>query len=300
MKWKQVCKLALMTMTIAGTAMVAAAQSAEPEIVLMNTVSGRVVSTEEMVRDLSDYDVVFFGEFHDKDAIHRMEEQVLEGLYRQHKDTLVLSMEMFERDVQPKMDSYLAGTITEKDFLADSRPWPRYQTDYRGLVEFAKEKHLPVIASNIPRYMAASYAKTGTLANFTEEEKQYLPQVHYAPEGAYKEKFAKAMSGMAGAEGMHVMPERIPAMYQAQCLKDDTMAESIAQYMDAHKEAKVFHVQGEFHGGERLGVVQKLAALRPELKLAVISSVRDDGRSPEELVKAYKDNGDFILIDKTK
>ena len=59
-------------------------------------------------------------------------------LYAIHGDKLVLSLEMFEADNQFVLNEYLAGRITEEEFLAKSRPWPRYKTDYRQLVEFAK------------------------------------------------------------------------------------------------------------------------------------------------------------------
>jgi uncharacterized iron-regulated protein len=63
----------------------------------------------------------------------------------------VLSLEMFERDVQTVINEYLKNQITETHFLAASRPWANYKTDYRPLVEFAKEKNLEVVAANAPR-----------------------------------------------------------------------------------------------------------------------------------------------------
>lgn len=299
MNWKKMVRMAVLTMAVAATAALVYGQDRPQDVQLLDVKTGTSISAKELAARVDGYDVIFFGEFHDKPAIHRMEETVMKALYERHKKNLVLSMEMFERDVQGQVDAYLAGTISEEEFLASSRPWERYKTDYKGLVDFGKEKKLPVIASNIPRYMASTYAKTGTLDAIAEEQRQYLPAVHYAPEGAYKEKFIQAMSGM-GEGGMHVMADRIPAMYKAQSLKDDTMAESIAQYKDKHPSAVIFHVQGEFHGGQRLGVVQKLAALRPELKLAVISSIQDTKESTEEIIKHYGDYGDFLLIDRSK
>jgi uncharacterized iron-regulated protein len=61
------------------------------------------------------------------------------------------SLEMFERDVQIVLDEYVKDLITEKKFLDDSRPWNNYKTDYRPLVEYAKQNKLPVIAANAPR-----------------------------------------------------------------------------------------------------------------------------------------------------
>src|SRR3954471_18599118 len=83
---------------------------------------------EGMLADLTRADVVFVGEQHDDPYTHRLELAVLEGLTRRHQP-LVVAMEMFERDVQPALDRYLAGTISEEEFLKDARPWPRYATD---------------------------------------------------------------------------------------------------------------------------------------------------------------------------
>src|SRR6516165_549009 len=80
---------------------------------------------ESMLADLARADVIFLGEQHDDPNTHRLELAVLEGLTRRHVP-LVLGLEMFERDAQPVVDQYLAGTITEEQFLAASRPWPRY------------------------------------------------------------------------------------------------------------------------------------------------------------------------------
>ena len=90
-----------------------------------------------MLAAIARADVVFVGEQHDDPNTHRLERALLEGIARRRSD-VVVSLEMFERDVQKRLDDYLAGRVTEEDFLKEARPWPRYATDYRPLVEFAK------------------------------------------------------------------------------------------------------------------------------------------------------------------
>jgi hypothetical protein len=53
---------------------------------------------------------------------------------------LVLSLEMFETDVQPVVDEYLAGAIRDADLLKDARAWPNYRPDYEPLVLFARDR----------------------------------------------------------------------------------------------------------------------------------------------------------------
>src|SRR6476620_9303320 len=77
---------------------------------------------EGMLADLTRADVVFVGEQHDDANTHRLELAIVEGLARR-RVPLIIAMEMFERDVQPVLDRYLAGTIGEEQFLKDSQPW---------------------------------------------------------------------------------------------------------------------------------------------------------------------------------
>src|SRR5262245_34401018 len=67
---------------------------------------------EVMLADLARADAVFVGEQHDDPNTHRLELAVVEGLTRRGVP-VVVAMEMFERDVQPVIDQYVAGAITE-------------------------------------------------------------------------------------------------------------------------------------------------------------------------------------------
>src|SRR5215212_8374552 len=115
---------------------------------------------EVMLADLARADAVFVGEQHDDSNTHRLELAIVEGLATRGVPVMV-AFEMFERDVQPAIDRYLTGAIGEEQFLKDSRPWPRYPTDYRPLLEFAKAGKFPVIAANVPRRIAAEVSKGG-------------------------------------------------------------------------------------------------------------------------------------------
>ena len=61
-------------------------------------------------------------------------------------------------DIQPILDRYLSGAISEAAFLKASRPWPNYAADYRPVVEFAREHHWRVIAANVPRPIGRSWS----------------------------------------------------------------------------------------------------------------------------------------------
>src|SRR6185503_19569543 len=142
-----------------------------PPVERMSYVPQRVFDTrqkgfsdfESRLADLARADAVFVGEQHDDPNTHRLELAIVEGLTRRGV-AVVVAMEMFERDVQASLDQYAAGTMTEEQFLKEARPWPRYATDYRPIVEYAKANKLPVVASNVPRRVAAEVGKAGLSA----------------------------------------------------------------------------------------------------------------------------------------
>lgn len=218
--------------------------------------------------------VLHVGELHGNPGAHRVELEVLRALIEQGGQ-LALSTEQFERDVQEKLDKYLAGEITEEAFLKDSRPWPNY-ADYRPLIELCKGRKIPVIAGNIPRRLASRVNKEGpeVIEKFSDDEKRWTAVKLNANPGAYREKFSKAMGG---AEGHNVNIDRL---YVAQCIKDDTMAESIAAWLKANPKGRVLHINGAFHSENGLGVPEKLAALVPDIKQAMFTCVETGKELP--------------------
>lgn len=233
--------------------------------------NGKEITLERLTKELGKYDVIFFGEYHDNATIHDLQSRILPLMYAANP-RLILSFEMFERDVQADLNSYLGDCIDEDEFLERSRPWPNYPTDYRSLVEFAKAHDLPAIAANIPRRLAGLVARNGidALRGLSNDDQVLMAVSVSAPEGAYKDKFIATMqaNGMHGNGGDNEMYERL---FFAQCMKDDTMAESIAQYREVYPKHKIIHFNGDFHSREFLGTVERLKSRMPKTKIAVIS-----------------------------
>lgn len=227
------------------------------------------VRQSAVVKEAAARDAVFFGEFHDSAAIHEAELSFLKELYRETGNRLILSLEMVESDCQLVLTNYLQGKIPEKEFLSLSRPWPNYVDAYRPLIEFAKEKGIPVIAANIPRRIASAEARTGSLDSVAPEDRQYLPQDLEPLTGAYRSKFAAAMREQNGK--MKIPEAKIDAFYRAQCLKDAAMAERIEEGRKRIPDAVVLHITGAFHSDEGLGTAAYLSRHHPDLSIYIIS-----------------------------
>lgn len=218
-----------------------------------------------VVEAVAEADVVFVGERHDDRTAHALQRWLLEAVHERAEREVVLGLEMFELDVQPVLDEYLAGLVAERDFLAAARPWANY-ADYRPLVEYAREHGLRVVGTNAPARHVRLVAREGGL-----EALDRLPAaslVGYPPEAAfvdaspaYAAKFAEAMGGMTGhgADGM----------LAAQNLRDLAMADGVVRA--ASSGALVLHVNGSFHSAGGLGIPEHLARRAPGLRALVVT-----------------------------
>jgi len=240
----------------------AAPQVKLPAYRLIHCRTGKEMTLAQVADELAGRDVVYFGELHDNVAGHQVYTEVAKLLADRRPD-FVLSMEMFERDVQGVVNDYVRGRIDEATFLKYSRPWKDYARDYRPLIELARERQRDVIAGNLPRPVAAKVAsKQGS-------QSPYLPRVTAAPLDRYWELFSEKMKGHPGAEG------GVAGMYRAQCAKDDAMAESIADYLasNPHRQPLVIHCNGNFHSDYGLGAAARLAQRAPLVQAAILSMV---------------------------
>jgi len=229
---------------------------------------GKAVSFGKMIKQLSKYDVVLFGEFHNNSINHWLELKTAGALYRQTDSNLILGAEMFERDNQDAVNHYLAGRTDADQLAEEARLWPNFKTDYQPLLDFAKQHHLNFVATNIPRRYAAVVAKYGmdSLSKLPAAEKKYMAElpvkVDLATPG-YKEMEAM-MKDHAGDKVMNFI--------SAQAMKDATMAKSI--YNIRKKGTLFLHFNGNYHSKEHGGIywyLMKEKKWLQKLKVAVIS-----------------------------
>ncbi|MEN6445734.1 MAG: ChaN family lipoprotein [Candidatus Cloacimonas sp.] len=254
--------------------------------------TGEMLNLPELAKKLQKYDIIFFGEYHDNETLHYLEKELLPLL--ETKKELIISMEMFERDVQSDLDAYVEGWLSEEEFLQKSRPWNNYLTDYRPIIEYAKAKKLSVIAANIPRPIAGKMARMGDdfMDALSEEDKKWLPAKITNPDDDYKKAFLATMEDMQSPM-MKGDPEW---QYKSQCLKDDTMAESIVNALEMKPKARIIHFNGDFHSRNFLGTVSRVQTMLPKKQIAVISpSSREDWKNGT-LTDAEKKAGTFIIL----
>nr|WP_068892327.1 ChaN family lipoprotein [Pedobacter panaciterrae] len=247
----------------------------------------KVISVSELIKDLNRTDVLFFGEEHNDSIGHVLELEIFKQLHTAYPKT-ALSMEMFHTDVQPVINEYLGGYISEKNFIKEARAWNNYK-DYQPLIEYAKANKIDVIGANGAARYSNMVSKSGLdiLNTLPKESKSYLPRLPIdTATGSYYDKFIKELGG-------HNMGSM--KIYQTQNFWDATMAWSIARYLKKHKGTKVLQLNGRFHSDEKLGTLAKLKSTSKKLIISNLSCFPSADYSNPDWEK-HKSLGDYIII----
>ncbi|NLA25215.1 MAG: ChaN family lipoprotein [Bacteroidales bacterium] len=249
---------------------------------------GKPASFNNILEQSHKSDVVLFGEYHNNAVSHWLQLMLTKELFTLKKENLILGAEMFEADGQLILDEYLAGFITEKNFIDQARLWKNYSTDYAPLVNFAKENNLKFIASNIPRHYAAMVAREGfeALNKLSDIAKTYiadLPIKYDANLDCYK-----AMLAMGGGMGRPAN-ENLP---KAQAIKDATMAQFI--FKNISKNSLFLHFNGAYHSDNYESIYWYLKQLDKNLKILTITTIEQ--ANIHKLEDEYLNRADFIIV----
>lgn len=241
----------------------------------------------KLVNKSMEADVILFGELHNNPIVHWLQYELSKSLFEKVGTNLVMGAEMFEADNALIINEYLQGKIKDKNFEAEARLWPNYKTDYKPLMQFAKDSSIRFIATNIPRRYAAIVNKDGFegLNLLDEEAKKYIAPlpVAYDPElSGYK-------SMLAMMEGSGHENVNLP---KAQAIKDATMAYFILKNLKQGE--KFIHFNGTYHSDDFQGIMWYLKQARPELKVLTISSIEQENLT--KLMDDNKEKADFILV----
>lgn len=257
---------------------------------IYDTRQQKEISIEDITTGLPEKSILLFGEEHNDSIGHLLELQLFENLRARYGKKLVLSLEMFEADVQPVLNEYLQGIISEKNFRKEARSWNNYD-DYRPLVESAKQNGIAVVAANAPARYVNLVTREGlpALAKISKQAKKFIaPLPVDTLTGQYLYRFNEIMGG-------HSMPNM--HLYQSQNFWDATMAHFIRKGKKQHKADIVLHLNGRFHSDYRSGLAERLTG-RGEKVTTISCFAADTLENPDWT--PYNSLGDFVIITKKK
>lgn len=228
---------------------------------------GEIISFGDAASKAIENEVVLFGEFHDQPICHWLQKEFLHHFYNKKSSDLIIGMEMFESDNQLIIDEYFSDLISQKKFESEVRLWNNYKTDYKEILEYAKEKNISFIATNVPgRYANSVFTKgIDILDELEDQAKTYLPPLPLDIDLTIPS-YAKLLE--MGGGGHAPDGENFP---NAQALRDATMAHFILKNFVAGD--LVYHINGSYHSDSYEGINVFLQQYRPNTKVFVISTV---------------------------
>ncbi len=227
--------------------------------------------------------IVYVGEKHNQYSHHVVELEIIKELHRRGKK-LAIGMEMFQRPFQKSLDDYIEGRMEEREFLKKTQYFKRWGFDYnlyRPILLFARSEKIPVVALNMRQEIVDKVFQSG-LDSLSEEEKALIPSRMDFSDEAYKARLEKVFQEHEdfGARDFNFF-------YQAQVLWDETMSESIDEFLKAHPSDHMVVLAGNGHLSYGYGI-PKRTARRNGYDYAIILNGAD----------LEKDIADFVLFPK--
>ncbi len=245
---------------------------------------GKKTSYKKLLKTSLNSSVILFGEHHNNPISHWLQLSLTKDLHKQHK-SLIMGAEMLERDNQHQLNQYLSGEIDQRGLDSLARLWNNYKTDYKPLVDYAKENKIPFIATNIPRRFASMVYRGGfeALDTLTSYQKAWIAPlpVKYDSTLSQYQKMLEMAQGHGG--------DRLP---KAQAIKDATMAYSILSNLNS--KSIFIHYHGTYHSDFYEGIYWYIRQERPTMRIVTISTVSQSDL--KKLDKKHLNKADFILV----
>jgi len=239
----------------------------------------QALSFAAIMEQIGDKRVVYVGESHTRNEDHLLQLRVIRGLFAQNPK-LAIGMEMFSREAQPVLDRYVAGELSEKEFLKQSGYFSKWSFDYRlyrEIINIARRNKLPIIALNQEKELVSKVFKEGAAA-LTAEELAKIPADRDLTLPGYRERITDVFA----MHGQHSAPEQINGFFQAQALWDETMAESVTTFLTAHPESRMVVLAGQGHTDKATAIPPRVARRMPSIRQAVILNSENEALDQAE------------------
>jgi len=236
--------------------------------------TGLEVSEERLIDLLTMARIAYVGEVHDSLEDHRIQLNILKDLWERFPGKIAVGMEMFRRPSQPKLDEWVAGRLSDKDFLKIwYENWGVNEDYYKEILAFIQEKNIPLIALNASQEMEIRVKMKG-IDGLSEKNRVELPQIDR--EDPYHRQALEAIfkGHGSGTKGFDVF-------YDTMLLWDETMAESIVNYLTSPKgsDKRMVVFAGGFHVGYGFGIPRRVFRRLPDPYKIIIPYAKD---FPEE------------------
>jgi uncharacterized iron-regulated protein len=216
------------------------------------TATGGLVTPAEFARQLATTQVVFVGEEHTNAEAHAVQLAVLRALADSGR-AVTVAVEMLPWTQQAVLDEWVAGRLTEDDFLARSgwyASWGHHWNYYREIFAFARDRGLPMAAVNAPRDLVRRIRADG-FGVIGSDAARFPPAIAPATD-EYRQLFT---ASFGSGDALHTSPTALEGLLRAQLAWDAAMGWNARQALraDPRPGAVVVVLLGTGHVAYGLG-----------------------------------------------
>lgn len=200
---------------------------------------GETIPLSELVRDLQEVRVIFFGESHDNPGHHRAQLQLIHVLSLAGVD-VAIGLEMFRAESQPALDKWVAGGLSLDEFLKVYHDNWSYWREYQEIYFYARDKGIPMIGLNVSRELISQVARNG-FGSLSGKQLEKLPVARCMVDPVYMDFIRRALGGHRGTGN------NFTNFCEAQLLWDKVMAKNLADYLTSNPGKVVVVLAGSGH-----------------------------------------------------
>ncbi len=257
---------------------------------ILHVPTGVELSKTQLFDLLADKRIVYVGEAHTNLAHHQVQLEILKAIEARHPGRVSLGMEMFNRSAQSVLDRWISGELDDRSFLKEwYSNWTAEYDYYKAILEFARNKKIPVIALNATDEQVRAISEMG-LEGLSEEVRKQIPDLD--PNDPYHRQALEAAFQGHAHPGSHGKPDPkvFDRFYQTMLLWDETMAQSVVQYLTTPAgQGRVMVVMaGGFHIGYGFGIPRRIFRRQPVSYATVLPQTDEIPEGREDLKMEMK------------
>jgi uncharacterized iron-regulated protein len=238
----------------------AAREQAAPGFCVFNGQNGAPGDQVSFAAAIRGSDVVCVGETHDQANDHLAQLEALKALYEARGHNIVVGFEMLNMTLQPVLDDYASGGITEAEFLQKAdwqKEWGFDFNLYKPLFDLIREKKLRALALNLPKRVVSKIAAAG-LSGLSDEDRRYLPaNLQVTANEQYITYIRQSFQGHMA--DMFKFENYLAAM----SAWNETMGARLAEFINANPGFSALTVAGNGHIIYNAGIPASLKARAP-------------------------------------
>jgi len=259
----------------------------------VDTKTKKQVAVKDVLKTASDKKVILLGEDHDNEEHHRWQLSMIAQIYSRNPN-MAIGFEMFPRVAQPILDDWVAGELSEDEFLKQTKwheVWNYNPAYYLPMFHFARINRIPMYALNIPRAMVSQIGEQGW-NSLSKKSKEVIGEL--APEtAAYRKMMSEvyvqhqAHGGEQTEVSIALLEPEISYFIQGQLAWDRAMAGGIMNALARDKIETVVGVMGAGHIIPTMAVPYQLSALGVKKTLSLMPW--DDSMPCEDFSDEFAD-----------